>query len=215
MHKISLMKILVTTVAISLFMSVSVFASSVKVRIPSLSDENGETRDAFCYYNDDNSMVLNDWREIDDEWYYFGDDGISKQSTWVEIGGKWYYFDSWSKMLRDTTTPDGYQVGADGARNIDAAAETQTESTVAVENGTSVTTAKKPQSWSAKYPYVDGMSSDLVDFQYVVNTNTGKAHKPSCNSVKDMATGNTQYYSGDFSALTSGGYTSCGRCHAK
>ncbi len=39
---------------------------------------------------------------------------------WQQIGGKWYYFNSEKGslegiLLRNTTTPDGYQVGADGA----------------------------------------------------------------------------------------------------
>lgn len=91
----------------------------------------------------------------------------------------------------------------------------ETETAVGVDNRASVTSATKPQSWSSEYPYVDGMSSSVTDCEYVVNTNTGKIHTPGCSSVKDMAAGNTQYYIGDFSSLTSGGYTPCGRCKAK
>lgn len=59
--------------------------------------------------------LKNQWKQVWDNWYYFGDDGDSKQNTWAEIDGKWYYFDEWSRMLHDTTTPDGYYVGSDGA----------------------------------------------------------------------------------------------------
>ena len=39
---------------------------------------------------------------------------------WHQIDGKWYYFHEISDgtrghLLTNTTTPDGYQVGADGA----------------------------------------------------------------------------------------------------
>lgn len=35
---------------------------------------------------------------------------------WQQIGDKWYYFDqSDGAMLADTTSPDGYQLGTDGA----------------------------------------------------------------------------------------------------
>ena len=36
-------------------------------------------------------------------------------NTWKEIDGKQYYFGSDGYMLSNTTTPDGYYVGADGA----------------------------------------------------------------------------------------------------
>lgn len=59
--------------------------------------------------------LVNDWKEVWGDWYYFGEDGKSKQNTWAEINGRWYYFDNFSRMLSDTTTPDGYYVGPDGA----------------------------------------------------------------------------------------------------
>lgn len=69
----------------------------------------------YYYYYEDDTTAFNEWKQVWDNWYYFGEDGISKYNTWAEIDGNWYYFDQWSIMLHDTTTPDGYQVGADGA----------------------------------------------------------------------------------------------------
>lgn len=60
-------------------------------------------------------FVKNQWKYVWEDWFYFGDDGITKHNTWFEVDGKWYYFDNWSRMLHDTTTPDGYTVGTDGA----------------------------------------------------------------------------------------------------
>ncbi len=76
------------------------------------NDVNSET---YRYVYEDRTYAVNTWKQMWDNWYYFGEDGRSKQNTWAEIDGKWYYFDEWSRMLHDTTTPDGYTVGSDGA----------------------------------------------------------------------------------------------------
>lgn len=57
----------------------------------------------------------NQWKQVWGYWYYFDETGRSLCNTWKEINGKWYYFDQWSIMQHDTTTPDGYYVGSDGA----------------------------------------------------------------------------------------------------
>ena len=69
----------------------------------------------LIYTNNDGTCITNQWKQMWDNWYYFGEDGKSKQNTWAEIEGNWYYFDSFSIMLHDTTTPDGYKVGSNGA----------------------------------------------------------------------------------------------------
>lgn len=82
---------------------------------------NGRTKDIWMYctgeYDEDGEPIFlfNQWKQVWDYWYYFGEDGKSIQNSWKEIDGKWYYFDQWSIMLHDTTTPDGYYVGSDGA----------------------------------------------------------------------------------------------------
>lgn len=83
------------------------------------------------------------WLEIDDEWYHFN--GVPVMETgWIQDGGNWYYLrqneggplgsmvtgwnyidGSWYYFAEDdtflgmlyenTTTPDGYTVGLDGA----------------------------------------------------------------------------------------------------
>lgn len=47
------------------------------------------------------------------QWRYQNDDG-SFATGWIADGGKDYYLDLNGIMLTDTTTPDGYYVGADG-----------------------------------------------------------------------------------------------------
>lgn len=59
--------------------------------------------------------LTNQWKQVWGYWYYFDESGRSLYNAWKEIDGKWYYFDQWSVMQHDTTTPDGYYVGSDGA----------------------------------------------------------------------------------------------------
>lgn len=56
-----------------------------------------------------------EWRSDSHGWWYAEDDGSYPVSQWREINGKHYYFGADGYMLAGTTTPDGYQVGADGA----------------------------------------------------------------------------------------------------
>lgn len=47
---------------------------------------------------------------------------------------------------------------------------------------------------------------------YVINTNSGKFHLPTCSSVEDMSPSNRQDYVGDRQELLDQGYTPCGIC---
>lgn len=91
------------------------------------------------YYCGNSCVAYSGWGKVDGSWYYFSkanvmctgwirpsnsyyylDPTSGKMVTgWAQIGGKWYYFSTDSNnlgaMLTSTTTPDGYQVGADGA----------------------------------------------------------------------------------------------------
>jgi len=55
------------------------------------------------------------WKLDNVGWWWQEDDGSYPTNAWKEINGKWYYFDGVGYMLENTTTPDGYKVGADGA----------------------------------------------------------------------------------------------------
>ena len=56
-----------------------------------------------------------EWKQDAAGWWYQNDNGGYPVSQWQEINGKQYYFDSNGYMMANTTTPDGYKVGADGA----------------------------------------------------------------------------------------------------
>ena len=48
------------------------------------------------------------------KWYYFNSEGYAV-TGWNELDGKWYYMYMDGSMAAGITTPDGYQVGSDGA----------------------------------------------------------------------------------------------------
>lgn len=56
-----------------------------------------------------------EWKQDAKGWWWQEDNGSYPASTWKNIGGKSYYFGADGYMLANTTTPDGYKVGPDGA----------------------------------------------------------------------------------------------------
>ena len=102
------------------------------------------TPDGWWYRFDNGSWPADEWACIDGRWYYFNEGGHLKTGWldkdgyryylnpvddgslgdmrvgWQIIGGKAYYFNgssdgTYGALLTNTTTPDGYRVGADGA----------------------------------------------------------------------------------------------------
>ncbi len=83
---------------------------------------NWNGKDNWYYFNADGTMAAG-WICLDGIWYYLHAESDADQGSmyvgWHLIGDKWYYFHDVSdgtrgRMLADTTTPDGYKVGADG-----------------------------------------------------------------------------------------------------
>lgn len=68
----------------------------------------------WWYRYADGAWPATTWSQIDGQWYYFGNDGYMKIG-WQDIGGRWYYLGDSGAMYANTNTPDGYQVGQDGA----------------------------------------------------------------------------------------------------
>lgn len=71
---------------------------------------NGEI---YCF-KQDSYMVSSDWHQIGGIWYFFRPSGGMAKSRWIETGGKWYYVDGTGSLFTNGTTPDGYQVDANG-----------------------------------------------------------------------------------------------------
>lgn len=68
------------------------------------------------YLNQGGDMAIG-WKCIDNTWYYFNNNGTIK-TGWISWRGKEYYLNSTGSMAVNTKTPDGFTVGADGARVI-------------------------------------------------------------------------------------------------
>ena len=65
------------------------------------------------YYLKDSGSMATGWLKDSGTWYYLKDSG-SMATGWVKDSGKWYYLASSGNMLRNTRTPDGYYVDANG-----------------------------------------------------------------------------------------------------
>jgi len=73
-------------------------------------------RSSGVYYSDGSTGITGQWKQDEKGWWYQKADGSYITSSWfTDIGGKQYYFGADGYMLANTTTPDGYKVGADGA----------------------------------------------------------------------------------------------------
>ena len=73
-------------------------------------DESG-----WWYRNGDGTYTVSNWQQIDGAWYFFNERGYMA-TGWEDWNGKRNYSDAADgKMLVNTTPPDGYTVGADGA----------------------------------------------------------------------------------------------------
>ena len=66
------------------------------------------------YYDSTGTKQLG-WINDNGTWYHLGGNGVMKTSCWLRDRGKWYYLTASGAMAHDTTTPDGYTVGSDGA----------------------------------------------------------------------------------------------------
>jgi len=68
---------------------------------------------AWYYLKADGTMATG-WVQDGATWYYLNGSG-AMQTGWLNDNGTWYYLNASGAMLANTTTPDGYYVGANGA----------------------------------------------------------------------------------------------------
>lgn len=88
----------------------------------SIGSENDDTKKEW-YIFDSNGKMLTGWQYVNNRWYLFNnkhDGTFGRMLTgWQQMNGKWYYMSTagsnYGTMLSNTTTPDGYKVGSDGA----------------------------------------------------------------------------------------------------
>jgi hypothetical protein len=94
--------------------------ASTSVHSLYLEDINDGSWTQYWYILDDGSYSVtqnnftSDWKQDSVGWWYQNTDGSYSKSIWQLINGNYYYFNERGYMLSNTTTPDGYQVDADG-----------------------------------------------------------------------------------------------------
>ena len=71
---------------------------------------------------------------------------------------------------------------------------------------------RRMDSWLEEDDQPQETTNASVGTAYVINTNSGKFHLPTCSSVEDMSPSNRQDYVGDRQELLDQGYTPCGIC---
>ncbi|GAA0182121.1 hypothetical protein SH2C18_45540 [Clostridium sediminicola] len=78
---------------------------------------NGWAQDSAhqWYYLGIHGTIKKGWVEYLGKWYYLNSHGIMLCNKWVDFKGRSYYLNTNGDMAVNTTTPDGYRVGPDGA----------------------------------------------------------------------------------------------------
>lgn len=84
--------------------------------------------------------------------------------------------------------------------------ESLSEETTESEHVTSESTTEEVQTTEA-------VSEKAAEHTYIINTNTGKFHEPSCRSVKRMNDSNKKEYTGSRDDLIAQGYDPCKNCN--
>lgn len=75
-----------------------------------------QNQNGWWYSYQDGGYPVNRWESIGGKWYYFNDKGYMA-TGWISTNEKQYYCNPLGgAMVVNTKTPDGFQVGADGAR---------------------------------------------------------------------------------------------------
>ena len=103
-RKLSLRKFIVAMLVVATF---GCLQPMTNAQAQSMWVHNGN---GWWYQNADGSYPANVWQQIDGQYYYFNGSGYMVSNCW--IGN--YYLGGNGAMLKNTTTPDGYQVDENG-----------------------------------------------------------------------------------------------------
>ena len=69
----------------------------------------------WFYLNENGTLALSQFVSGDDgSLYYVDSDGQMVENGWINVGGTYYYAGNGGAILKNTTTPDGYYVDANG-----------------------------------------------------------------------------------------------------
>ena len=101
-RKLSLRKLIVAMLVVTTFGCLQLMTNAQSMWV-----HNGT---GWWYQNADGSYPASAWQQIDDQYYYFNGSGYMVSNCW--IGN--YYLGANGAMLKNTTTPDDYQVDENG-----------------------------------------------------------------------------------------------------
>lgn len=102
---------------------------------------------------------------------------------------------------------------ADGSSKLSGSEATTKKSTADTTKKATTATTKKATTTTTKKPTTTKASTqNSSKCDYILNTNTGKFHKPECSSVKKMKESNKSERSCTRDELISEGYSPCGIC---
>ena len=121
------------------------------------------------------AVLAGEWKQDTTGWWYQNDDGGYTKSGWQTIDGKSYYFNESGYLLANTTTPDGYYVGADGAWVNNSGASTSVQlSTVTSSPSTVIGSGTyKVGTDIAAGEYVLFSTSDLGAYYEIASDSSG------------------------------------------
>ena len=133
------------------------------------------------------------WQSDSIGWWWQNDDGTYPTNSWQWLDGngdgvaECYYFDGNGYMLANTTTPDGYQVNADGAWVQNGAVQTQTTTPT---NNTDATA-----NHNANYDPAHPLAGKIDEWNLRLPMQTLTGFYVCNNNVQAMLTGQMdQYY---------------------
>ena len=94
-----------------------------------------QTKDGWYYADKSGALKVDEWFQVGNKWYvasgkgtiltivfityqdevyHFNASGEMSENEWFEVNGGWFYASKSGAILRNTTTPDGYYVNANG-----------------------------------------------------------------------------------------------------
>ena len=144
------------------------------------------------------SAFAGSWEEDSKGWWYKNDDGSYPRSTWFTFAttGKQYYFNNEGYLLVNTTTPDGYKVGSDGAylesdpSNIAKAKSTKSGSYVNSGPGVVASAGGPVQNTNSTTANNSSNSNNNSNSNSNNNSNSNSNSKPNTSTASNNNTNN-------------------------
>ncbi len=91
----------------------------------------------------------------------------------------------------------------------------ETENAITASSNTESKNGETTTEWGQQSSDVNAYNDldNIPECDYVININSGKFHLPTCRSVRQMKTSNSEFYKGEREDLIRAGYSPCGICN--